>query len=205
MATETQGFEILDTLTWSRPGQAKAFSQDHFVRKKLEKNQISQADADALLASLDGRKTPQLGSQSELVILARKPLTDGATGQNPPALYVDQAQWAGLPASNIIRTGAKRAGKDKANMHMTVKPVDLIAHLVRLCTPEGGVVLDPFLGSGSHGVSAVSEGRSFIGFEMVEEYFALSQSRISAAVREHFDFAPSEIMTEAACETLSPR
>ena len=87
-------------------------------------------------------------------------------------------------------------------MHMTVKPVDLIAHLIRLCTPEDGIVLDPFLGSGSHGVSAVSEGRSFIGFEMVEEYFTLSQSRISTAARKHSEFAPGEIMAEKGLEAL---
>jgi hypothetical protein len=193
---------ILDTITWARPGQAKAFTQEHFVRKKLQKGQLSEQEADALLASLDGRKTPQLRSESELVMLARKPL-NGSLEHNVAHYGVGDIhghaeEWAGAPASNVVRTGAKRSGKDKTNMHMTVKPVDLIAHLIRLCTREGQVVLDPFLGSGSHGVSAVMEGRSFIGFEMVDEYYQLSGDRISKAAQGYQNSAPPAVMGQAA-------
>lgn len=201
-AAELEGFEILDTITWARPGQAKAFSQDHFVRKRLQKGLINQQEAEALLTSLDGRKTPQLRSESELVMLARKPLSgslEGNLSRHGVGDILSHAEnWAGAPASNVVRTGAKRSGKDDGNMHMTVKPVDLIAHLIRLCTREGQIVLDPFLGSGSHGVSAVMEGRSFIGFEMVEEYFDLSGNRIARVAQRHADKAPPAVMARTA-------
>lgn len=178
MAAEESGLEVLDTITWKRPGQAKAFSQDHFIRKRVKAGKMTQDEADKVLASLGGRKTPQLGSASELVVVARKP------GGTPAPSLAQRANWAGKPASNLIATSARRKGKTADNMHMTVKPVDLIAHLVQLFTSEGDVVLDPFLGSGSHGVAAVEEKRSFIGFEMVPEYFNLSLRRISEAASE---------------------
>jgi len=63
-------------------------------------------------------------------------------------------------------------------------------YLVRLTkTPTGGVVLDPFMGSGSTGVACVMEGRDFIGCELNPEYYEIAQARIGAAEAEH----PQEI------------
>jgi DNA modification methylase len=66
----------------------------------------------------------------------------------------------------------------KSNYHPTVKPTDLCAYLIRLVTPKGGVVLDPFMGSGSMGKAAVREGMNFIGIEREEEYMEIAKSRI---------------------------
>jgi DNA modification methylase len=66
----------------------------------------------------------------------------------------------------------------KSNYHPTVKPTDLMAYLIRLVTPKGGVVLDPFMGSGSTGKAAVREGMNFIGIEREEEYMEIAKSRI---------------------------
>ena len=66
------------------------------------------------------------------------------------------------------------------NIHPTVKPTDLMAYLCRLVTPPGGVVLDPFMGSGSTGKAALREGFGFIGCEMDAAYFAIAQARIAA-------------------------
>lgn len=68
------------------------------------------------------------------------------------------------------------------NIHPTVKPVDLMRWLCRLVTPAGGVVLDPFMGSGSTGVAAIREGFSFVGCEQSREYFEIAHGRIVAAV-----------------------
>lgn len=65
------------------------------------------------------------------------------------------------------------------NIHPTVKPTDLMAYLCRLVTPPGGVVLDPFMGSGSTGKAAVREGFRFIGIEMDAEYLAIAEARIA--------------------------
>lgn len=82
---------------------------------------------------------------------------------------------------------AAAAGDLKGNIHPTVKPTDLMAYLCRLVTPPGGVVLDPFMGSGSTGKAAMREGFKFIGIDLSEEYFPIAQARIEhelAAVTE---------------------
>jgi site-specific DNA-methyltransferase (adenine-specific) len=68
--------------------------------------------------------------------------------------------------------------RDVDNIHPTVKPTDLMAYLVRLVTPKGGVVLDPFMGSGSTGKAAVREGMQFVGIERESEYFDIANTRI---------------------------
>jgi DNA modification methylase len=64
------------------------------------------------------------------------------------------------------------------NTHPTVKPVSLMAYLVRLVTPPNGIVLDPFMGSGSTGIATRLEGFRFCGMEMDEDYFKIASSRI---------------------------
>lgn len=79
---------------------------------------------------------------------------------------------------------AKASKKDRGegNAHPTVKPTDLMAYLCRLVTPQGGVVLDPFMGSGSTGKAAVREGFHFVGIEREAEYLRIAQARISAQI-----------------------
>ena len=68
------------------------------------------------------------------------------------------------------------------NHHPTVKPTALMRYLCRLVTPPGGVVLDPFTGSGSTGKAAVLEGFDFVGIEREAEYVEIARARIAAAV-----------------------
>jgi len=68
--------------------------------------------------------------------------------------------------------------KSQKNNHPTVKPVSLMTYLVRLVTPPNGIVLDPFMGSGSTGISAQLEGFRFVGMEMDPDYFKIAESRI---------------------------
>ena len=66
------------------------------------------------------------------------------------------------------------------NHHPTVKPLALMRYLVRLTsTPTGGIVLDPFMGSGSTGIAALQEGRSFVGIELDGDYYAIAEKRIA--------------------------
>jgi site-specific DNA-methyltransferase (adenine-specific) len=69
----------------------------------------------------------------------------------------------------------------RANTHPCVKPTPLMQYLCRLITPPGGIILDPFTGSGSTGKAAVLEGFQFIGIEMEPEYVAIANARIAAA------------------------
>jgi DNA modification methylase len=71
----------------------------------------------------------------------------------------------------------------RANIHPTVKPTDLMRYLCRLVTPPGGVVLDPFMGSGSTGKAVILEGFDFVGCEMSPEYFEIARARIEHAAK----------------------
>ena len=76
---------------------------------------------------------------------------------------------------------ASKKDRDDGNDHPTVKPTDLMAYLCRLVTPAGGVVLDPFMGSGSTGKAAIKEGFRFIGAEREAAYYAIAEARLKAA------------------------
>lgn len=71
--------------------------------------------------------------------------------------------------------GTRKAAR---NSHPTVKPIALMQWLVRLVTPAGGTVLDPFAGSGSTGIAALREGFSFVGIEREHEYVEIARARI---------------------------
>jgi site-specific DNA-methyltransferase (adenine-specific) len=77
------------------------------------------------------------------------------------------------------RAGAGRGG-GRRNPHPTVKPTELMRWVVRLVTPAGGQVIDPFTGSGSTGKACVLEGRQFVGVEMSPEYVKIAEARIRA-------------------------
>jgi DNA modification methylase len=68
----------------------------------------------------------------------------------------------------------------RANHHPTVKPTDLMRYLCRLVTPPKGIVLDPFMGSGSTGKAAVLEGFGFVGMELDADFFKIAQARVSS-------------------------
>ena len=88
---------------------------------------------------------------------------------------------AGMPyrIENGIPTNPKAPPSQRANHHPTVKPLSLMRYLVRLVTPKGGKVLDPFMGSGSTGCAAVLEGFDFVGIDITPEYVAIAQKRIA--------------------------
>jgi site-specific DNA-methyltransferase (adenine-specific) len=70
------------------------------------------------------------------------------------------------------------------NFHPTVKPTELMRYLCRLITPPNGIVLDPFMGSGSTGKGAILEGFDFIGMELDPEYVEIAKARIEYAQKE---------------------
>jgi len=78
---------------------------------------------------------------------------------------------------------ANKKDREDGNTHPTVKPTDLMSYLCRLVTPPNGIVLDPFMGSGSTGKAAVREGFSFIGIDKEEEYVAIASKRLHVIQR----------------------
>jgi site-specific DNA-methyltransferase (adenine-specific) len=86
----------------------------------------------------------------------------------------------GFDEKEVVRQGL--AGENNnpihKNSHPTVKPVALMTYLCRLITPPNGIVLDPFMGSGSTGISALLEGFRFCGMEQDKSYFDIASARI---------------------------
>lgn len=108
---------------------------------------------------------------------------EGKVGHNPHPL--------GRVMSNVIQTesfgyyqkfffvGKVRDSKKTGNTHPTQKPVELLNCLLSLCTQENQIVLDPFMGSGSMGVSCLLNNRNFVGYEKEKEYFEIATSRLN--------------------------
>jgi DNA modification methylase len=85
-----------------------------------------------------------------------------------------------LPRQTVaLYTGKRHSPRLVRNLHPTVKPLELMRWLVRLVTPPGGVVLDPFTGSGTTGIAAVLEGRAFLGMEREGEYVDIACARLT--------------------------
>ena len=77
-----------------------------------------------------------------------------------------------------------RTNQARQNFHPTVKPTRLMRYLIKLVTPAGGVVLDPFTGSGSTGKAALLDGYQFIGAELTEEYLPIIEGRLRWAAEQ---------------------
>jgi hypothetical protein len=85
----------------------------------------------------------------------------------------------GSAGINNPRAGAGRTSKGRANFHPTVKALGLMSWLVKLITPPGGVVLDPFCGSGSTGCAAMLGGWDFLGIEKDPDFVRIAEARIA--------------------------
>ncbi len=109
---------------------------------------------------------------------SRKDRDEGLNDFEPTAAAVFDQRPSGDFAKRMNR---ERPPVVSRNNHPTVKPTDLMQHLVRLVTPAGGCVLDPFAGSGTTGKACAIEGFTFIGMELSPEYAAIAQARCDAA------------------------
>ncbi|HEY5265628.1 MAG TPA: site-specific DNA-methyltransferase [Acidimicrobiales bacterium] len=114
-----------------------------------------------------------------------------------PTTRERNAGLEGLPVSRpdtrsveAMGTFAEKGIQPQQNIHETVKPVALMKYLCRLVTPPGGVILDPFLGSGTTAVAAILEGFDWIGCELTEEYWPIIEGRVAHAKAE---FAKSAV------------
>jgi len=101
------------------------------------------------------------------------------------AVQVDESRDPDAPGGNNPRN---RGAGERTNFHPTVKSTDLMRWLVRLVTPPGGVVLDPFGGTFSTGKAAMLEGCRFIGIEQDPAYFKIGEARMKHAARQKILF-----------------
>ena len=147
----------------------------------------STRDRDEGLDNFEVQKTGDLqGGRKEGSAGSLRVRTDGSIGVNP---------YAGN-------------GSPKRNTHSTVKPTDLMQYLVRLVTPKGGTILDPFNGSGSTGKAAMYENNDrnadykYIGIDLSGEYLAISEARIKYAITAK-DIIPEKPISEEKKKIIS--
>lgn len=146
------------------------------------------------------------------VMLGHEPDCDAICGKECAVAEIDRANPDTRPSRFFYAAKASRAereagldrlprsrspifsgsgGAPRANLHPTVKPITLMRWLVRLVVPTGGVVLDPFTGSGSTGIATVLEGRQFLGVERETTYTDIARARIAHGLAQAAEKRPS--------------
>jgi site-specific DNA-methyltransferase (adenine-specific) len=154
---------------------------DGYDKGRFPANIIFDEEAGKILDEQSGNKTGQRG-----VVKGTEP-----SHSKKNAIYGDYSMVDGKYAEPKDGLGGasrffycpKSSKKDRnegntTNIHPTVKPTELMTYLIRLVTPPNGIVLDPFMGSGSTGKAAIREGFQFVGIEREEEYMEIAQQRI---------------------------
>jgi len=110
-----------------------------------------------------------------------------AKGKDLPHVTYGHNDNGGSAARFFYCAKASKADRGKGNNHPTVKPTSLMRYLCRLVTPPGGIVLDPFMGSGSTGKAALLEGFDFIGIEREVEFYEIAKARVGVGQMELFN------------------
>ena len=153
-------------------------------------------EGDGFVASTQGRWPANVIHDGSDEVLAGFPITasgnrapgvrkgmgyHGANGDGGPELIGDSGSAARFFYCAKASKSERNAGLEAGNTHPTVKPLALMRYLVRLVTPPNGVVLDPFLGSGTTAVAAILEGFEWTGCEMTEDYWPIIEARVEWA------------------------
>lgn len=192
-ALEDAGFQIRDTICWL---YGSGFPKG--------KGGLKPAFEPIILARKPGTKVLPLGieecrvdTNGEVIVTTGVPRQD-YSGQNPrpwhnnPPPAIPNPRTGRWPA-NVVHDGsdevleafaafgerASRRERGEGNTHPTVKPLKLMEWLVKLACPPGGLVLDPFAGSGTTGMACIKTGRRFIGLEKDADYCRIAEKRIA--------------------------
>lgn len=118
--------------------------------------------------------------------VSREDRNEGCNGMEEKPLH-----WSSGSA-NPGSFQARGTRRSAPNSHPTVKPTDLMRYLCRLVTPDNGIILDMFMGSGSTGKAAMLEGMRFIGIDTVEAHLSIARQRIEFAKRIGFQTSFAE-------------
>jgi DNA modification methylase len=96
-------------------------------------------------------------------------------------LYYDDRRGGSFDVFVKRDEDGKPLNETRKNNHPTVKPIALMEYLIKMITPKGGTVLDPFMGSGTTGIACKKNGFDFIGIEKQCDYFEIAMARINNA------------------------
>jgi site-specific DNA-methyltransferase (adenine-specific) len=154
------------------------------VSKSSKSNKVYENDASGRVVanSAGGQRSPEStygdkGGASRFFYVAKVSKKERNLGLDGFEAKIIEGRDEGQDATSVAY---KKRPTPTKNNHPTLKPINLMTYLCRLITPEGGIVLDPFMGSGSTGIAACLEGFRFVGMEMDEDYFKIATARIES-------------------------
>jgi site-specific DNA-methyltransferase (adenine-specific) len=197
MSCEIAGFEIRDMINWTyTQSMPKGMSITHII----EKMQITEEEKKRLIEEYKEYKTPQIRSCFEPICVAMKPLGKftfiqneinfktglldfsqkvGIDNDRVPANIITTEEYNDSYDKNFLVSKPSKSEKGENNTHITVKPIALIEHLIKLFSKKGALVVDPFLGSGTTALACKNTGRKCLGIELNAEYYEICLSRCS--------------------------
>ena len=176
--------------SWFTSGKSKENAKDYWGKGNIKKNTVADRISDKgrfpANVILDEEAGKLLDEQSGN-------LKSGGT--RPNGINKSERSWKNtskeIIANNYIPPSeggasrffycakASRKERGEGNNHPTVKPIKLMEYLITLITPPNGIVLDPFIGSGTTAIAALNTGRFFIGIEKEEKYVEIARKRIA--------------------------
>jgi len=151
-ALQTLGLHILNDIAWFKPNASPNLSCRFFT-----------ASHETLVWARKGEKAKHTFNY------------DAVKNGDFPDDYIKKPD---KQMRSVWAIGTPKNDEKKYGKHPTQKPLDLLNRIIAASTNVGDVVLDPFMGSGTTGIAAVTQGRSFIGIEREKDFFALAQKRL---------------------------
>jgi len=110
-------------------------------------------------------------------------LVENVKNSNTLIITINESMALALGVKDVVSGMQLKINvKEGSNIHSTVKPIALMEYLIKMVTPKGGIVLDPFAGSGSTLVAAKQNGYEYIGIEMTEEYIQIIEARLNSVL-----------------------
>lgn len=164
--------EMLDEQTGILSGQSKSKRKGGFKTEYVGGDNIKKYETDAY---------SDKGGASRFFYVAKVSKKERNLGLDGFEDKVSQLNSGGIGRKISVEKRLESNGENAPTMkntHPTVKPIQLMTYLCRLITPPNGIVLDPFMGSGSTGISACLEGFKFVGMELDPDYFKTAETRI---------------------------
>lgn len=196
MACEIAGFEIRDMINWTYThSMPKGMSVSHLIKKM----NISEEEKNKLIEEYTDFKTPQIKSCFEPICVAFKPIGKltfiknelqfktglldfsqkvGINNDKVPANIITTEEFNELYDKNFMVSKPSKKEKGLINTHITVKPLALIEHLIKLFSKKNSLVVDPFLGSGTTAVACKNTYRRCIGIELNTDYYKVCLDRL---------------------------
>jgi site-specific DNA-methyltransferase (adenine-specific) len=194
MACEIAGFEIRDMINWNyTQTMPKGMSMTHIIKKM----DIPDEEKMKLIEEYKEFKTPQIRSCFEPICVAMKPINTtfiknelnfktglidfsqkvGIDNNRIPANIITTEKYNDIYDKNFLVSKPTKKEKGDGNTHITVKPISLMEHLIKLFSKKESLVVDPFLGSGTTAVACKNTDRRCIGYELNKEYYEICKSR----------------------------